>query len=74
MLFYRIYDFIDLRENLGDRLAFLDACYGENSLAKILTYPGDGRFNLVTAVRTILIVINNNISLVYVLFIFTPFV
>lgn len=43
-------DFIDLRAHLGNRLDFLDSCYGEYSLAKILEFPGEGRLNLVPLV------------------------
>lgn len=46
-MFYRINDFIGLRATMGERLNFLDKFYGEYSLAKILEFPGDGRFNFI---------------------------
>jgi len=46
----RVDDFIDLRAYLGGRLDFLDKCYGEYSLAKILEYPGQNRLNFVPLV------------------------
>lgn len=47
---YRVDDFIDLRAHLGNRLDFLDSCYGEYSLVKILEFPGEGRLNFVPLV------------------------